>query len=79
MNQARLELVESLKAEITGLEAKVARLRLGRRVLMNLLELLENRRRAETEQLTREVARLKEENRQLSRLLREKNRALTGF
>lgn len=79
MNQAGPQDLESLKAEISGLEAKVAKLRLGRRVLMNLLELLESRRRAERCELQREIARLKEENRHLAQLLREKNRALTGF
>lgn len=78
MNQAGPQDLESLKAEISGLEAKVAKLRLGRRVLMNLLELLESRRRAERHELERELARLKEENRKLSQLLREKRRVLTG-
>ncbi|MDK2882458.1 MAG: hypothetical protein PWP58_794 [Bacillota bacterium] len=78
MNQAGWEELESLKAKINGLEAKIAKLRLGRRVLMNLLELLESRRRAERHELERELARLKEENRKLSQLLREKRRVLTG-
>ncbi|BCV25031.1 hypothetical protein [Gelria sp. Kuro-4] len=66
--------VEALHREISGLEARLAGLRLGRRVLMNLIELLEKRRRTEVQQLEREVARLKRRNRALARLLWEKSR-----
>lgn len=76
MDEARAPAVEALRAEISGLEARVASLRLGRRVLMNLIELLEARRRDEVYRLKQEIARLKRQNLTLARLVWEKNRVI---
>ncbi|MGI6604059.1 MAG: translation initiation factor 2 [bacterium] len=74
MDERTTKTMCALEEEITGLKAKIADLRLGRRVLMNLLDMLENKRRQEKEQLEREIGRLRLRNSYLARLLWERNR-----
>lgn len=63
------ESVEGLKKRIADLEAQVATLRVGRRVLLNLVARLQQEKKTETTRLEREKRMLEMRNKRLVRSL----------
>lgn len=65
--------IEELRQRVKDLEQKIEGLRLGRRVLMNIIESIERERREEIERLTRENQRLLRSNARFAKSLFESN------
>lgn len=65
--------ITHLKARIEGLEEKIRGLRASRRVLMNLITLLERERRAKIKRLQLENDRLQKSNAKYARAVLERN------
>ena len=63
------ESVENLKKRIADLEAQIATLRVGRRVLLNLVARLQQEKKTETTRLEREKHALEMRNKRLARSL----------
>ncbi|MBP2642209.1 MAG: translation initiation factor 2 [Firmicutes bacterium] len=61
------KLIEDLRARVRELEDKMEALRLGRRVLMNLLESVEAEKRGEVERLKTQNEQLKNSNRRYAK------------
>lgn len=76
MDKALENRERELQAQIRELQTRVEDLRLGRRILMNLVEMLEKNRREQVAALEQEVTRLRLHNRYLARLLWEKSRTI---
>ena len=60
---------QALEQEIVQLRARIEKLRLGRRILMNLLALQEQRRQVQLRQLEVAVSTLKRRNAELKQML----------
>jgi hypothetical protein len=70
MNDSMVESREqALKQEIIELKAKIDKLRLGRRILMNLLVLQEQQQLVQLQELELMVSSLKEHNAKLRKML----------
>ncbi|NLG85690.1 MAG: hypothetical protein GX489_00465 [Firmicutes bacterium] len=70
MNDSMVESREQeLKQEIIELKAKIDKLRLGRRILMNLLVLQEQQQLVQLQELELMVSSLKEHNAKLRKML----------
>jgi polyhydroxyalkanoate synthesis regulator phasin len=61
--------IACLKQRIDFLEEKIINLRIGRRVLMNIIEESEKIRREEINRLKKEITKLKKSNRKYAELL----------
>jgi len=62
-------LLEDLRVRIRELEAKIDALRMGRRVLMNLIESVENENRTEMERLKNQNERLQKNNSRYAKMI----------
>jgi|Deesub1362A_J573_1020465.scaffolds.fasta_scaffold01836_2 cobalamin biosynthesis Co2+ chelatase CbiK len=62
-----------LKKKIEKLQEKINRLRIARRVLMYIIEAIENEKNAKIKALTEEIYRLRKNNKRYARLLFKKN------
>lgn len=60
---------QALEQEIIQLKVKIEKLRLGRRILMNLLALQERRRQVQLQELERAVSSLQRRNAELRQVL----------
>ena len=60
---------QALEQEIIQLKTRIEKLRLGRRILMNLLALQEQRRQVQLQELELVVSSLKERNAELKQML----------
>jgi len=72
-----ISLTEELRARIRELEDKVEALRISRRVLMNLIDNLENERREQLSSLVNQNEKLQKNNYRYARAIMGKNLHIT--
>lgn len=72
-----ISLIEELRRRVKELEDKVEALRISRRVLMNLIETVENERREQLLSLENRNERLKRNNYRYARLIMYRNMKIT--
>ncbi len=73
VNMGEMYEIMILKKKIEKLQEKINRLRIARRVLMYIIEAIENEKNAKIKALTEEIYRLRKNNKRYARLLFKKN------
>lgn len=73
VNMGETHEIKMLKKKIEKLEEKINRLRIGRRVLMYIIEVIENEKNIKIRALTEEIYRLRKNNKRYATLLFRRN------